>query len=75
MNRLENITVEVLRDHLFINGIEKGYTRRMWHAESARDRLINSDNRKCEERKEVDCNEGDKLDVMIHDVEDHFMDC
>jgi len=23
---LENVTVEVLRDHLFVNGIDKGYT-------------------------------------------------
>jgi len=24
---LENVTIEVLRDHLFVNGIDKGYIR------------------------------------------------
>ena len=65
---LENVTVEVLRDHLFVNGIDKGYTRWIWHGESARDRPINSDDRKYDEREEVDCNKNDKLEDMIHDV-------
>jgi len=72
--RLKNVTVEVLRDHLFVNGIDKGYTRWIWHGESARGRLINFDDRRCDEREKVDCNEGDKLEDMIHDVEEHFMD-
>ena len=28
---------------------------------------------RCDKREEVDCSEGDKLEDMIHDVEDHFM--
>ena len=58
---LENVTVEVLRDHLFVNGIDKDYTRWIRHGESARDRPINSNDRKCDERKEIDCSEGDKI--------------
>ena len=34
---LDKFTVEILRDHLFVNGIDKGYKRRIWHDESARD--------------------------------------
>jgi len=71
---LENVTIKVLRDHLLVNGIDKGYTRWIWHDDSIRDRPINSDDRKCDEREEIDCNEGDKLEDMIYDVEDHFMD-
>ena len=70
----ENVTVGVLRDYLFVNGIDKCYTRQIWHGESAKDRPINSDERKFDEREEVNCSEGDKLEDMIHDVEDHFMD-
>ena len=71
---LDNVTVKVLRDHLFVNGIDKDYTRWIWHDESARDKPINSDDRKCDEREGVDCSKGDKLEDMIYDVEDHFMD-
>ena len=67
--------VEVLGDHLFVNGIDKGYTRWIWHGESAReDTSINSDNRKCDEIRKLDCNESDKLEHMVHDVEKNFMD-
>ena len=38
------------------------------------DRSINSDDRRCDEREEVDCSEGDKLEDMIHDIEEGFMD-
>ena len=71
---LENVTVEVLRDYLFINGFDKGYTRWIWHGESTRDKSVNSNDRKCDEWKEVDCSESDKLEDMIYDVEDHFVD-
>ena len=69
---IENVMVEALRDYLFVNGIDKGYTRWIWHGESARGRPINSDDRRCDEREEINCSEGDKLEDMIHDVEDHF---
>jgi len=42
--------------------------------ESTRDGPINFDERKCDEREEVDFSEGDKLEDTIYDVEDHFMD-
>ena len=42
---LENVTVEILRDYLFINENDKGYTRWIWHGDSARDRPINFDYR------------------------------
>ena len=71
---LENVTVEVLRDYLFINGIDKDYTRWIWHGESVRDRPINSDDKRCDKREKIDYREGDKLEGMIHDVKDHFMD-
>jgi len=51
------VTVEVLRDHLFINGIDKGYTKWIWYDDNARDRLINLDNRRCGEKKEVNYSE------------------
>ena len=41
--------------------------------ERARVRSINSDDRRCDEREEIDCSGGDKLEDMIHDIEDHFM--
>ena len=41
---LENVTVKVLKDYLFVNGIDKDYIRWIWHGESVRDRPINSDN-------------------------------
>jgi len=41
--------------------------------ECKRDRPINVD-KKCDKREEVDCNEGDKLENMIYDVEENFMD-
>ena len=44
-----------------------------WHGESARDRPINFNDRKCDEREEINCSEVIKLKDMIHDVEDHFM--
>ena len=34
---LENITVEILKDDLFVNGIDKGYTRWIWYDKSVRD--------------------------------------
>ena len=71
---LENVTVKVLSGYLFFNRIDKGYTRWIWHGESARDRPINSDDRKCDERERVNCSEDDKLEDMIYDVENHFMD-
>ena len=55
---LENVTVKVLRGHLFVNGIGKDYTRWIWYGESARDRLINSDDRRCDEREKVYCSEN-----------------
>ena len=39
-----------------------------------KNRQINFDDRRCDEREEIDCSQGDKLEDMIHDVEDHFMD-
>ena len=42
---LENVTVEVLKNYLFVNGIDKDYTRWIWHGESVRDRPINSDDK------------------------------
>ena len=54
---LENVTIEVLRDHLFITRIDKSYTRWICLGESPKDRPINSDDRRCDEREEVDCNE------------------
>jgi len=47
----ENVTVEVLRDYLFVNGIDKSYIRWIYHGESARDRPINSNNIRCNERE------------------------
>ena len=52
-----------------INVIQDGFDMA-----NARDRPINSDDRRCDEREEVDCSEGDKLEDTIYDVEDHFMD-
>jgi len=37
--------------------------------------LIFSNDRSCDEREEVDCNEGDQLKYMIHDIEENFTDC
>ena len=59
--------------HLFVNMIDKCYTRWICHCNSARDRPINSDDRGCNEREEID-SEGDKLEDMIHDIQSHFMD-
>ena len=36
---------------------------------------ITSDDRRCDEKEEVDYSEGDKLEDMIHDVKKHFMNC
>ena len=33
---LDEVTVEVLRDHLFINEFDTSYTRWIWHGESAK---------------------------------------
>ena len=38
------------------------------------DRPINSSDRRYDERKEVDCDEGDKLEDMMHDIDEYFMD-
>ena len=35
---------------------------------------INSSDRRCDEREEVDCDEGDKLKDMRHDVDEYFVD-
>jgi len=51
---LDNIKIEVLRDHLFINGLDTSHTRWIWYGESAReDRPINSSDRRCDERSIV----------------------
>ena len=60
MVALKNITVEVLKDHLFVNVIDKCYIRWIWHGESTSDRLINPNNRRCDEREKINCSEGDK---------------
>ena len=71
---LDKVTVEILRDHLIINGIDQSYTRRIWHGESAkRDRSIISNNRRCDDSEEVDSSEGDQLED-IYDVEENFTD-
>ena len=36
------------------------------HGESAKDRPINSNDKNCNEREEIVCSEGDKLEDMIH---------
>lgn len=70
------VTVEVLKSHLFINGIDRSYTTWIWHCESAREYIpINSEDKKDDERDELDSNESDKLEDMMHDVEENFMDC
>ena len=71
---LDKVTIEVLKNHLFFNWIYKGYTKWIWHDDSVRKRPITSDDRRCDEKEEVDCSEGDKLEDMIHDIEYHFMD-
>ena len=47
-----------LREHLFIYGIDKSYSRWIWHGKSARGdtQIISTD-----ERKEVDYSEDDQL--------------
>jgi len=63
---LNKVIIIALRDHLFINGIDISYTRWIWHYESARkERAINSGDRKCDEREEVDCDDDDKLEDMM----------
>jgi len=72
---LDKVTAEVLRDHLIINGIDQSYTRWIWHGESIRgDRPIISNDRRCDKREEIDFNEDDQLEDMIHDVVKNFTD-
>jgi len=72
---LDKVTVEILRDHLFINKFDISYTRWIWYSESAREnRPINSSDRICDEREEVDCDKGDKLEDMMYDVNEYFVD-
>ena len=71
---LDKVTVKILRDHLFIYEIYKGYRRWIWHVESTKDRPISSDDIRCVEREEVNCNEGDKVEDMMHDIEEYFVD-
>jgi len=66
--------VEVLKDHLFISGIDKGYIRWIRHGESASERPITSDDRRCDEKEDAACSESDELEDMIHDIEEYFMD-
>ena len=43
---LDKVTVELLKDHLFINGFDTSYTRWIWHGESAiENRSVNSKDR------------------------------
>ena len=59
----DKVIIEELREHLFINGFDTSYIRWIWYGESEReDRPINSSDRRCDEREEVDCDEGDKLE-------------
>ena len=46
--------IEVLREHLFIYGVDKCYRGWIWYGQSVRDRQINSDDRRYDEREEVD---------------------
>ena len=56
-----------------INEIDQGYTRWIWYGERAReDRPIISNDRKCDEREEVDYSEADQLEDMIYDIEENF---
>ena len=72
---LDKVTVELLRDHLFINGLDTSYTRWIWHGENARkDKPINSSDIRCDEREKVDCEKGDKLEDMTHGVNEYFVD-
>ena len=48
---LDKVTIEILKDHLFINEIDKGYTKWIWYDKSTRKRPIISDNRRCDEKK------------------------
>ena len=67
---LDKVTVEVLRDHSFINEFDTSYTRWIWHSESAReDRPVNLSDKRCDENEEVECDEGDKLEDMMYDVD------
>jgi len=36
--------------------------------------FINSSDKRCDEWVEVECNEGDKLEDMIHDADEYFVD-
>ena len=60
MVAIKNITVEVLKDHLFVNVIDKGYIRWIWQGESTRDRPINPNDRRCDKREKINCSESDK---------------
>jgi len=72
---LDKIIVEVLRDHLFIKRFDTSYIRWIWHGESTRkNRHINLSDRRCDGREEVECDEGDKLENIMHDVDEYFVD-
>ena len=72
---LDKVTVEVLRDYLFINKFDTSYTRWIWYSESAReDKPINSSDKRWDEREEVNCDKGDKLEDMMPDVDKYFVD-
>ena len=67
---IDKVTVDKLKDHLFINRIDKSYTKWIWYGEIARgDRLIISNDGICDVREEVDLSEGDQLEEMINNVE------
>jgi len=66
----------VLRDLLFINGIDQDYTRWIWYSENTRDdEPFNLNKKRYNRREEVGCNEGDKVKDLVHDVVENFMDC
>src|ERR1700734_3679604 len=58
---IEKVTVEVLKSHLFINGIDKSYTVWIWHDESVRaSECIDVEENRGDNAEEVD-SDDDKL--------------
>ena len=67
---IEKVSVGVLKDHLFVHGIDRSYTTWIWDGE----RVKEYQHVYIDDREEVFSKEGDNLKDMMNDVEGNFLD-